>query len=233
VIESTGVSEPLQVAETFALMMERRVEVAAGGRLASSGSGSGGSSQQEGEEPEGVPLRELAALDTCVTVVDAAGLLANMTSIATVSRRELSGAAGMAAEASEPRGAASEDEDKEEEEEEEEDANVAELMLEQVGGRLLLLLRGPGIAWRGRPPLSQLRCRHCSRLLPLLAGWRADGRARRCCCTPCCSWSLPTSSCSTRPTAWTQSRWAGRLLAACCAGVNAAPGPPRLRASQC
>lgn len=53
VIESTGISEPMQVAETFTM----NVDGDQGGAMR--------------------PLNELATLDTCVTVVDAANLLVN------------------------------------------------------------------------------------------------------------------------------------------------------------
>ncbi|PRW20325.1 cobalamin synthesis [Chlorella sorokiniana] len=66
VIESTGIGEPQQVAETFELP------------------------PSEGA----APLRKVARLDTCVTVVDAASLLANMSSIETVADREGPEAAG-------------------------------------------------------------------------------------------------------------------------------------------
>lgn len=53
VIESTGISEPMQVAETFTMNVD-------------------------GEQGDAMrPLHELATLDTCVTVVDAANLLLN------------------------------------------------------------------------------------------------------------------------------------------------------------
>ncbi|PSC76814.1 cobalamin synthesis isoform B [Micractinium conductrix] len=66
VIESTGIGEPQQVAETFELP------------------------PSEGA----APLKKLARLDTCVTVVDAAALQANMASIETVADREGADAAG-------------------------------------------------------------------------------------------------------------------------------------------
>lgn len=66
VIESTGISEPQQVAETFELPPSAGAE----------------------------PLKKLARLDTCVTVVDAANLLLNMASIDTVADREGPEAAG-------------------------------------------------------------------------------------------------------------------------------------------
>ena len=53
VIESTGISEPMQVAETFTMNVD-------------------------GEQGDVIrPLHDLATLDTCVTVVDAANLLIN------------------------------------------------------------------------------------------------------------------------------------------------------------
>lgn len=54
VIESTGISEPMQVAETFTMNID----------------GDQGSAVR--------PLNDLATLDTCVTVVDAANLLVNV-----------------------------------------------------------------------------------------------------------------------------------------------------------
>ena len=51
VVESTGIGEPMQVAETFTMAV--------------------------GEEPGAAALSEIARLDTCVTVVDAANMLAN------------------------------------------------------------------------------------------------------------------------------------------------------------
>lgn len=53
VIESTGIGEPMQVAETFTMNLD-----------------------EEGLKMQ--PLHELAVLDTCVTVVDAANLWMNM-----------------------------------------------------------------------------------------------------------------------------------------------------------
>ncbi|CAD7698707.1 unnamed protein product [Ostreobium quekettii] len=60
VIESTGVAEPMQVAETFTLIC--------------------GVGQN--------PLRDIAKLDTCVTVVDAANMMSNFSSIETMAERE-------------------------------------------------------------------------------------------------------------------------------------------------
>jgi G3E family GTPase len=122
VIESSGVSEPMQVAETFAMMMDRRVELAA---PAAGAAGSGAAAAPQ--------LRDMAHLDTCVTVVDAANLLANMTSIATISRRAEGGPL-LAAAAAEEEGSESE------EEEEEEDANVADLLVEQIEFADVILL---------------------------------------------------------------------------------------------
>jgi G3E family GTPase len=133
VIESSGVSEPLQVAETFAAMMDRRVAVAAPGGEAPGGEAPGGSAGSGG-----VRLKELAALDTCVTVVDAATLLANMTSIGTISRRELPGMAPAVRSGASEGG--SEQEEDEEQQEEQQDACVAELMLEQVEFADVILL---------------------------------------------------------------------------------------------
>ncbi|PRW34073.1 cobalamin synthesis P47K [Chlorella sorokiniana] len=87
VIESTGIGEPMQVAETFAL--------AAG---------------------EGGPaLADVATLDTCVTVVDAANLMANFASLETLRDR------GEAAD-------------------EEDERGVAELLLDQIEFADIILL---------------------------------------------------------------------------------------------
>ena len=62
VIESTGISEPMQVAETFSL-----------GTMQSDGEGKG-SRVALAEKPED-SLSSIARLDTCVTVVDGANFL--------------------------------------------------------------------------------------------------------------------------------------------------------------
>jgi G3E family GTPase len=61
IIESTGISEPQQVAETFEL---------------------------PGPDGESPPLRRVARLDTMVTVVDAANMRANLASVQTLAQRE-------------------------------------------------------------------------------------------------------------------------------------------------
>ena len=65
IIESTGISEPMQVAETFEIPMQ----------------------------DEDVSLHSIARLDTCVTVVDASMLLSNISSIDALKDRE-EGSAG-------------------------------------------------------------------------------------------------------------------------------------------
>ena len=90
VIESTGISEPMQVAETFTM----DVEV---------------------ENDTLQPLHELATLDTCVTVVDAANLLSNAESVESLMDR------GDAAH-------------------EEDDRNVADLLLDQIEFSNVILL---------------------------------------------------------------------------------------------
>ena len=81
VIESTGIGEPQQVAETFTLELQ--------------------------DEHGSVSLSEIARLDTCVTVVDAAQLLPNAASVESLAQR------GEAAT-------------------EEDDRNVADLLLDQI-----------------------------------------------------------------------------------------------------
>lgn len=74
VIESTGIAEPMQVAETFAF-----------------------NADQESPSPAGpgvTPLQDLARLDTCVTVVDAASLWENFASLETLKDREDKGGEG-------------------------------------------------------------------------------------------------------------------------------------------
>ncbi|KAK9806508.1 hypothetical protein WJX73_005415 [Symbiochloris irregularis] len=66
IIESTGVSEPMQVAETFDMDLNQQ------------------------ENPDITALRGLAALDACVTVVDASNLLLNLHSIKTLKERSTS-----------------------------------------------------------------------------------------------------------------------------------------------
>ena len=90
VIESTGISEPMQVAETFTMDVDL-----------------GNDSLQ--------PLHELATLDTCVTVVDAANLLSNAESVESLMDR------GDAAH-------------------EEDDRNVADLLLDQIEFSNVILL---------------------------------------------------------------------------------------------
>ncbi len=90
VIESTGISEPMQVAETFTMDVNL-----------------GNDSLQ--------PLHELATLDTCVTVVDAANLLSNAESVESLMDR------GDAAH-------------------EEDDRNVADLLLDQIEFSDVILL---------------------------------------------------------------------------------------------
>jgi G3E family GTPase len=90
VIESTGISEPMQVAETFTMDVDL-----------------GNDSLQ--------PLHELATLDTCVTVVDAANLLFNAESVESLMDR------GDAAH-------------------EEDDRNVADLLLDQIEFSNVILL---------------------------------------------------------------------------------------------
>ena len=90
VIESTGISEPMQVAETFTMDLELENDMLQ-------------------------PLHELATLDTCVTVVDAANLLSNAESV----------------ESLRDRGDAAHEED---------DRNVADLLLDQIEFSNVILL---------------------------------------------------------------------------------------------
>jgi G3E family GTPase len=90
VIESTGISEPMQVAETFTMNLELDNDALQ-------------------------PLHELATLDTCVTVVDAANLLVNAESVESLMDR------GDAAH-------------------EEDDRNVADLLLDQIEFSNVILL---------------------------------------------------------------------------------------------
>ncbi|EIE18308.1 cobalamin synthesis protein P47K, partial [Coccomyxa subellipsoidea C-169] len=87
-IESTGVSEPMQVAETFTLDVD------------------------DGSQAE---LKDMATLDTCVTVVDAAQLMANFESLQTLKQRDPDIA-------------------------DEDDRNVADLMLDQIEFADVILL---------------------------------------------------------------------------------------------
>jgi len=90
VIESTGISEPMQVAETFTMDLELDNDMLQ-------------------------PLHELATLDTCVTVVDAANMLSNAESV----------------ESLRDRGDAAHEED---------DRNVADLLLDQIEFSNVILL---------------------------------------------------------------------------------------------
>ena len=89
VVESTGIGEPQQTAETFTMQL----------------------SDEHGE----VPLSDIARLDTCVTVVDAAELLSNAASVESLAQR----------------GEAATDED---------DRNVADLLLDQLEFADVILL---------------------------------------------------------------------------------------------
>jgi G3E family GTPase len=84
-LESTGVSEPLQVAEIFSAdvavddvvnsVSDNAAAAAAAGAVAAAGSG--------GAAAAAVLLRDVAYLDTAVTVVDAHQLMHNLHSIHT------------------------------------------------------------------------------------------------------------------------------------------------------
>ncbi|KAL4425217.1 hypothetical protein ABPG75_009233 [Micractinium tetrahymenae] len=116
IIESTGISEPQQVAETFELP------------------------PSEGAEP----LKKLARLDTCVTVVDAANLLLNMASIETVADREGPEAAGG-------------------------ERNIADLLLDQIEFADVILLNKNDLVApeEGRRLEASLRrLNPCARILP-------------------------------------------------------------------
>lgn len=67
VIESTGISEPLQVAETFTFELHEHEEK----KEEHEGEGSETSAESSGDQPL-VCLKDKARLDTCVTVIDAA-----------------------------------------------------------------------------------------------------------------------------------------------------------------
>ncbi|MEW5311596.1 MAG: hypothetical protein WDW38_003296 [Sanguina aurantia] len=74
IIESTGVSEPMQVAETFTFALP------------------GASGEEAAPAAPGLPsLSDVARLDTCVTVVDASNLLFNLHSLQTLKERESEG----------------------------------------------------------------------------------------------------------------------------------------------
>lgn len=84
VIESTRVADPIQVAEMFTSGEEEGEEEGEDDDAADRGAGS----EQATDRPP--RLNNIARLDTCVTVVDAANLMANLQSFAMV--RDLSGA---------------------------------------------------------------------------------------------------------------------------------------------
>ena len=127
VIESTGISEPMQVAETFYL-----------------------------DPPDGSEkLNRVAALDNCITVVDASTFADNLRSIANVTEKFGGGACvkpekpakggdADAAPVAADGDAAAGDEDEEwedvEEEEVEDDRNIAHLLLDQVEFANVILL---------------------------------------------------------------------------------------------
>jgi len=139
VIESTGVADPMQVAEMFAALDG---DDGGGGGDGEEGSSSSdeesgasvdGSALGGGKGGGGLPaLARVARLDTCVTVVDAAGLMANLGSFAQL--RDLPEAARGRAAA----GAAAGDDD--EDEEDEGERNVADLMLDQIEFADVILL---------------------------------------------------------------------------------------------
>ena len=91
VIESTGISEPQQVAETFTMPVpiEEVMRQASGGASAAPAAA----------EMPLAPLSSLARLDTCVTVIDAANFDETMASVVTVQEGEYSRARRAAAKA--------------------------------------------------------------------------------------------------------------------------------------
>ncbi|KXZ55351.1 hypothetical protein GPECTOR_3g481 [Gonium pectorale] len=109
VIESTGISEPMQVAETFTFQLPEPLQKAAAAAITDGdadddGAAAGGRNKRRKRKPsrsssrdasaasasaKGVPLAlsSVARLDTCVTVVDAATFHDNLTSIEELSDR--------------------------------------------------------------------------------------------------------------------------------------------------
>lgn len=95
-IESTGVSDPIQVAELFADDADS-VDGDDGSNAEDSDAGDSQDGVTEGSEDDKdseMQLRHVARLDTCVTVVDASSMMANLQSFATM--RELGGAGAAA-----------------------------------------------------------------------------------------------------------------------------------------
>ena len=74
IIESTGIAEPMQTAESFTMNLRTRKKGAKAAADAAAAQAA-------------VQLSELARLDTCVTVVDAAQFMANLESVEKVSDR--------------------------------------------------------------------------------------------------------------------------------------------------
>lgn len=72
IIESTGISEPMQVAETFTFELEDHEHEHA-------------HDHEEGKENPIITLHNLARLDTCVTVIDAANFFQTFNTIDSVS----------------------------------------------------------------------------------------------------------------------------------------------------
>lgn len=95
VIESTGIGEPMQTAETFTMQLK--------------------DTDIDTNEDNIALLSDIARLDTCVTVVDAAALLANASSVESLAQR----------------GEAANDED---------DRNVADLLIDQIEFADVILL---------------------------------------------------------------------------------------------
>jgi G3E family GTPase len=154
VIESTGVSEPMQVAEAFTMPLG--VEGAEGAE-GEDGEAAATTTTTKADSSNLIPraLRDVARLDTCVTVVDAAQLRDNLASLQTMRQRdgdaELGPATGGAG-AKEPA----------EEEDPEGERQVSDLLLDQIEFADVLILNKtdllPDTATKPRAALvSELR----------------------------------------------------------------------------
>ncbi|EFJ42055.1 hypothetical protein VOLCADRAFT_97965 [Volvox carteri f. nagariensis] len=162
VVESTGIGEPMQVAETFEFPLDGSDPAAALALEAAAAAAVAANDDVAAAAPAAGPRRlaDVARLDTCVTVVDAANLLDNLNSLETLKARQeaqkvhahgggrrnkkiLTAAAAAASydEVADDLEEQHEESDHDEDEDEEElERNVADLLLDQLEFADVILL---------------------------------------------------------------------------------------------
>lgn len=178
VIESTGISEPLPVAQTFVMDVDGAEEVIGGSREAGQGSSTEGHhTATAAVAPQMRSLSHFARLDTMVTVVDALNIYDVLDSLETLAEKNSTSMVGNTGILGEAIADSGRDEDHKhsdgkhhghhdhKHDEELDDRSIAQLMLDQIEFANVILLSKVHLVQRGPSAVEEL-CALLQRLNP-------------------------------------------------------------------